>query len=89
MRYEPGNLLKEYTLNSVSQDKTLVGSFLIVSITQAGVHTVTIYDSDGFWNPRLALFSLTLIYGIGACGHGKFNDCVEEEGETGRYDIRI
>ncbi len=56
MRYEPGHLLKEYTLNSVSQDKTLVGSFLIVSITQAGVHTVTIYDSDGFWKPTTPTF---------------------------------
>ena len=56
MRYEPGNLLKEYTLNPVSKDRTLVGSFLIISITEAGVHTITLYDSDGFWEPTTTTF---------------------------------
>ncbi len=51
MIYQPGNLLKEYTKNNVTEKTNLVGMFLIISITNAGVHTITVYDSDGFWNP--------------------------------------
>ena len=56
MRYEPGDLLKEYTVNPVSKSKTLVGSFLVISITEIGAHTVTLYDRDGFWKPPARTF---------------------------------
>lgn len=43
----------------------------------------------GFGSPPLALSFLTPTYGIETHGNGRFNDWVEEEGQAGRYDIRV
>ncbi len=51
MNYQPGNLLREYAVGSVSEKRVLVGVFLIVSMTHSGIHAITFYDSDGFWKP--------------------------------------
>jgi hypothetical protein len=49
--YKPGNLLREYSIDTKSKERLLVGAFIIISVTHSGVNAITVYDSDGFWKP--------------------------------------
>jgi hypothetical protein len=55
MSYQPGNLLREYSIQPVSSDVELVGVFLVISATSSGVTVVSLYDSDECWRPTTKL----------------------------------
>lgn len=56
MDYQPGNLLREYSIQPVSLDKELVGVFLVLSSTHSGVNVISLYDSDECWRPTTRLY---------------------------------
>ena len=50
-RYQPGNILREYSTWMGSKSFKLTGVFFIISMDEDEVTVVSMYDRDGFWLP--------------------------------------
>jgi|TARA_R100000081_G_scaffold50468_1_gene24280 hypothetical protein len=51
LKYGPGDLLREYSYDTMRKRHDLLGLYLIVSIDEFDANVISIYDKDGYYKP--------------------------------------